>query len=84
MIYVNCKSDLHLFFSLLSVAFFSSPRVFHQRKQPSAMARDDPDPKNIIPNDQKQMRNASDRAQGLDSYFKTVEAQVEATKSRQG
>jgi hypothetical protein len=30
------------------------------------------------------MQNASDRAQGLDSYFKTVEAQVEATKSRQG
>jgi hypothetical protein len=50
------------------------------------MARDNPDPKNIIPDDQKQMRNASDRAQGLDSYFKTVEAQVEleATKSRQG
>jgi hypothetical protein len=49
------------------------------------MARDNPDPKNIIPNDQKRMRNASDRAQGLDSYFKTVEAQVEATaKSRQG
>ena len=49
------------------------------------MARDNPDPKNIIPNDQKRTRNATDRAQGLDSYFKTVEAQVEATtKSRQG
>jgi hypothetical protein len=36
--------------------------------------RDNPDPKRIIPNDQKRRRNATDRAQGLDSYFKAVEA----------
>jgi len=37
-------------------------------------SRDNPDPKNIIPEDQKRKQNATDRAQGLDSYFKTVEA----------
>jgi hypothetical protein len=46
--------------------------------QPS---RDNPDPKNIIPDDRKRKWNATDRAQGLDSYFKTVEA---TTKPRQG
>lgn len=43
-------------------------------------SRDKPDPQNIIPDDQKRVRNATDRAQGLDSYFKTVEA---TTKPRQ-
>jgi len=41
--------------------------------QPSC---DNPDPKNIIPDDQKQKWNATDHAQGLDSYFKTVEAMM--------
>ena len=36
--------------------------------------RDNPDPKNIIPDNTKWKRNAIDHAQGLDSYFKTVEA----------
>jgi len=40
-------------------------------KQPSC---DNPDPKNIIPDDQKRKQNAANCAQGLDSYFKTVEA----------
>lgn len=43
-------------------------------------SRDNPDPRNIIPDDQKRKRNVTDRAQGVDSYFKTVEA---TTKSRQ-
>ena len=43
--------------------------------------RDNPDPTNIIPDDQKRKRNASDHAQGVDAYFKTVEA---AAKPRQG
>ena len=37
-------------------------------------SRDNPDPKNIIPDYQKRKWNASDRAQGLDPYFKMVEA----------
>ena len=37
-------------------------------------SQDNPDPKNIRPEDQKRKRNATDRAQGLDSHFKTVEA----------
>lgn len=44
-------------------------------------SRDIPDPKNILPGDQKRKRNATDRAQGLDSYIKRVEA---TTKPRQG
>jgi hypothetical protein len=43
-------------------------------------SRDNPDPKNIIPDNQKRKRNVTDRAQGVDSYFKTVEA---TTKPRQ-
>jgi hypothetical protein len=41
-------------------------------------SRDNPDPKNIIPNDTKRRRVATDRAQGLDSYFKAADA----TKTR--
>ena len=37
-------------------------------------SRDNPDPKNIIPDDQKRKQKVSDRAQGIDSYFKAVEA----------
>ena len=53
--------------------------IFNFSIQPPAEAmvqqtRDNPDPKNIIPDDQKRKRNATDRAQGLDSYFKAVEA----------
>jgi hypothetical protein len=44
-------------------------------------SRDNPDPKNILPNDQKRKRNATDRSQGLDSYIKSAEA---TTKPRQG
>ena len=44
-------------------------------------SQDNPDLKNIIPDDQKWKRNATNRAQGLDSYFKTVEA---TTKPHQG
>jgi hypothetical protein len=44
-------------------------------------SRDNPDPKNIIPNDKKRKRNATDRAQGLDPYFKIIEA---TKKPRQG
>jgi len=46
----------------------------HQQTQ------DKPDPKNIIPNDKKWKWNATNWAQGLDSYFKNVEAM---TKPRQ-
>ncbi|KAI9509332.1 hypothetical protein F5148DRAFT_1283121 [Russula earlei] len=42
---------------------------------------DNPDPKNIIPNDKKRKQNATDHAQGLDSYIKIVEA---TTKPHQG
>lgn len=42
--------------------------------------RDNPDPKNIIPDEKKRKRNATDRAQGLDSYVRKVEA---TTKPRQ-
>jgi hypothetical protein len=58
--------------------FFASQWI----SQPSMAqhSRDKPDPQNIIPDDQKRVRNATDRAQGLDSYFKTVEA---TTKPRQ-
>jgi hypothetical protein len=38
------------------------------------MTRDIPDPKNILPDNEKQRRNATDRAQGLDSYITSVEA----------
>ena len=44
-------------------------------------SQDNPDPKNIIPEYQKWKQNATNHAQGLDSYFKTVEA---TTKSLQG
>ncbi|KAI9509506.1 hypothetical protein F5148DRAFT_1282929 [Russula earlei] len=44
-------------------------------------SQDNPDPKNIIPNDKKQKWNATDCAQGLDSYIKIVEAM---TKPHQG
>jgi hypothetical protein len=37
-------------------------------------SRDNPDPKNIILDNQKRKRNVTDHAQGVDSYFKTVEA----------
>ena len=43
-------------------------------------SRDNPDPKNILPNDQKRKRNVTDRAQGINSYFKTAEV---ATQPRQ-
>ena len=36
-------------------------------------SRDNPDPKNIIPNDAKRKRIATNHAQGLDSYFMAVE-----------
>ena len=42
--------------------------------------RDNPDPQNIIPDDKKQKQNATDCAQGLDPYFRTVEA---TTKPRE-
>jgi len=35
--------------------------------------RDNPDPTNIIPDNIKRKRCASDRAQGIDAYFKTAE-----------
>ena len=35
---------------------------------------DNPDPKNIIPDDQKCKWKASDHAQGIDSYFRAVKA----------
>ncbi len=41
-------------------------------------SQDNPDPKNIIPHDAKRKGIATDHAQGLDSYFKVVEA----TKAR--
>jgi len=37
-------------------------------------SRDNPDPKNILSGDQKRKRQATDRAQGVDSYFRAVEA----------
>ena len=37
-------------------------------------SRDNPDPKNILSGDQKQKRQATDCAQGVDSYFRAVEA----------
>ena len=43
--------------------------------------RDNPNPKNILPDNKKRKRNATDRAQGLDFYIKTVEA---TTKPQQG
>ena len=42
--------------------------------------RDNPDPKNILPDNEKRKWNTTNRAQGLNSYFKTVEA---TTKPRQ-
>jgi len=44
-------------------------------------SQDNPDPKNILPDQQKWKQNVTDHAQGIDSYFKIVEA---TTKSRQG
>jgi hypothetical protein len=35
---------------------------------------DNPDPKNIISDDQKQKQNATNCAQGLNFYLKTIEA----------
>jgi hypothetical protein len=43
--------------------------------------RDQPDPENIVSN-QKRKRVASDRAQGLDPYFKTVEATAKARQTQ--
>ena len=47
---------------------------------PPYQSWDNPDPQNILSEDQKRKRQATDRAQGLDSYFRTVEA---TTKPRQ-
>jgi hypothetical protein len=64
--------DLRFFFHIVFVHHTFQPYL--PSSQYLSMTRDNPDPKNIIPDDQKRMRNATDRAQGLDSYFKTVEA----------
>jgi len=45
-------------------------------------SRDNPDPKNIIPNDQKRKQNVSDCAQGIDSYFRTVEAAAQPRQAQ--
>ena len=45
-------------------------------------SRDNPDLKNIIPDDQKRKRNASDRAQGIDSYFRAVEAAAQPRQAQ--
>ena len=37
-------------------------------------SRDNPDPKNILSEDQKRKRQATNRAQGIDSYYQTLEA----------
>ena len=47
---------------------------------PQYQSRDNPDPKNILSKDQKWKRQATDHAQGIDSYIQTVEA---TTKSHQ-
>ena len=41
---------------------------------PQYQSQDNPDPKNILSEDQKRKRQATDRAQGIDSYVRTVEA----------
>jgi hypothetical protein len=58
----------------------------HRLLQPHSLLqmpgeRDRPDPSLFIPDDQKRKRNATNRAQGLDSYVITVEA---TAKPRQG
>jgi len=45
-------------------------------------SQDNPDPKNIIPDDKKWKWNATDCAQGLDSYFKTVEAMTKPCRGQ--
>ena len=39
--------------------------------------RDNPDLSNIIPDNIKRKRCASDRAQGIDAYFKTAETKAQ-------
>ena len=39
-------------------------------------SRDNPDPKNILSEDQKRKRQATDRAQGIDPYFRKIEKTV--------
>jgi hypothetical protein len=41
---------------------------------PQHQTRDNPDPKNILSDDRKRKRQATDRAQGVDAYFRAVEA----------
>jgi len=49
---------------------------------PMHQTRDNPDPKNILADDQKRERRVSDRAQGVDQYFWMVEVTARA-KPRQ-
>ena len=44
--------------------------------------RDNPDLQNIIPDDQKWKQNATDRAQGLDPYFRAVEATAKVRQTQ--
>ena len=44
--------------------------------------RDIPDPKNILPDNEKRRQNATDCAQGLDSYIKSVEASVKLRQAQ--
>ena len=67
------KKSYHTFIFLFSLRIEQT--MAHQQTQ------DNPNPKNIIPDNTKQRHNATDCAQGLDSYFKTVEA---TTKPRAG
>ena len=46
-------------------------------------SQDNPDPKNILSDDQKQKRQATNHVQGVDSYFREVEASRATTKPHQ-
>jgi hypothetical protein len=69
---LNCNS--RFFSHSLDIPSYNFKTMAHHH------TRDNPDLQNIIPDDQKRKRNATDRAQGVDSYFRAVEA---ATKPRQ-
>lgn len=75
-----------VFFFVIVIAVFFSHSLNIPSYNCKAMSHhhtwDNPDLQNIIPDDQKRKQNATDCAQGLDPYFRTVEATAKARQAQ--
>ena len=71
---IEAQENSHFYLSIHNSPSYNSKAMAHHHTW------DKPDLQNIIPDDQKQKQNASNRARGLDPYFTAVKA---TTKPRQ-